>query len=282
MAEPQSPRVPDRLVSGNAGPAPSNGTANGRRAATAEAFSPLAKPVLLVDQISAGYGKTPVLRDVSFQVRPGEVVAVLGSNGVGKTTTLRTIGGLVQPSSGVLSLNGTPITRWPPHRRAQAGICLIPEGRGIFRSLTVNENLRLQAGERRKSAVRFDAAFEAFPDLAARRNEIAGRLSGGQQQMLALARAYLTAPKVILLDELSMGLAPRIIDQIFAALQQLARTGVAMVLVEQYVTRAMRMAHTVVLLRKGSVSYNGPSAELDPERIVRGYLGVEMQDSAER
>jgi branched-chain amino acid transport system ATP-binding protein len=240
-----------------------------------------AGPALALEGVSAGYGRTTVLRDVSFRVRPGEVVALLGSNGAGKTTALRTVGGLLRPTAGSLSLNGQPITHLAPHQRAKAGICLIPEGRGIFRSLTVQENLRLQEGGQRKRRQDLGRALDAFPVLSTRRNEIAGRLSGGQQQMLALARAYLTSPKVILLDELSMGLAPRAVDHIFEALQQLASTGVAMVLVEQYVTRAMSMADTVVLLRKGEVTYYGSPAELDPERVGLGYLGVDLQPAAE-
>ncbi|WP_051182021.1 ABC transporter ATP-binding protein [Nocardia vinacea] len=230
--------------------------------------------VLELSNVSAGYGSTTILRNVSFSIPPGQVVALLGSNGAGKTTTLRTAAGVLRPTVGAVRLEGVDVTDDAPYRRAAQGVCLIPEGRGVFRSLTVRENLRLQLGEGRSNlAEAFERAFAVFPALSSRMNDIAGRLSGGQQQMLALARAYVGEPKVILLDEVSMGLAPRIVDEIFAALHELAERGIAMLLVEQYVTRAMEMADAVVLLNKGVVTYDGPPGELDEEEVLRGYLG---------
>jgi branched-chain amino acid transport system ATP-binding protein len=226
--------------------------------------------------VTAGYGDTIVLRGVSLSVAPGRVVALLGPNGAGKTTVLRVASGIIRAASGTIELGGNEVGSQATSRRSRDGLCLIPEGRGIFRSLTVRENLRLYAAPGRSGqAGALERALTVFPDLANRMEEPAGRLSGGQQQMLALARAYLTEPRIILLDEVSMGLAPRIIDEVFRALHDLARTGVAMLLVEQYVARAMEMADQVVLLDKGTVSYDGPASGLDERAVLRGYLGAD-------
>ena len=248
------------------------------RAVPAAAESPrpvkrAAPPVLSFSGVTSGYGSTTVLRDVSFDVQPGQVVALLGPNGAGKTTLLRTACGIVRPTEGRITLGGADITARQPYQRTAAGLCLIPEGRGIFRSLSVQENIRLQLPPRTKdSREAVERALTVFPALRKRMKQVAGTLSGGQQQMLALARAYATSPQVILLDEISMGLAPIVVDEMFAAMRDLASTGTAMLVVEQYVTRAMEMADAVVLLNKGAVSYNGPSAELDEATVLRGYL----------
>ena len=214
--------------------------------------------------------------NVSLAVQPGQVTALLGPNGAGKTTVLRTASGIIRPRQGRVELDGEVVTSQPPFRRATRGLCLIPEGRGIFRSLSVRENLRLHSlPGRRPPADAADRALSVFPALKPRLSETAGQLSGGQQQMLALARAYITQPKVILLDEVSMGLAPQVLDTVFQALRTLAATGVAMLLVEQYVTRAMAMADFVVLLNKGAVAYEGPPSELDEQAVLRGYLGMD-------
>jgi branched-chain amino acid transport system ATP-binding protein len=240
------------------------------------------RPILEFQNVTAGYGATTVLRDVTFTIRPGQVVALLGPNGAGKTTALRTATGIVRPTSGRITLDGEDVSDQAPHDRAARGLCLIPEGRGIFRSLTVSENLRLQGGTRSRAlSEHAERALAVFPALKTRLNDPAGRLSGGQQQMVALARAYVSQPKVILLDEVSMGLAPLVVDEMFVALQGLAAEGIAMLLVEQYVTRAMEMANRVVLLNKGAVSYDGPPSELDEQAVVRGYLGYGGSDGAE-
>jgi branched-chain amino acid transport system ATP-binding protein len=220
-----------------------------------------------------------VLSGVSLRVPNGKIVALLGPNGAGKTTTLRTIAGVVRPTEGAIALDGQNITSMAPYRRAEKGVCLIPEGRGIFRSLTVHENLRLYHGSMPVTTETLDRAYSAFPVLKPRSKETAGRLSGGQQQMLALARAYIRRPRLVLLDEVSMGLAPLIVEEIFEAMTELAKTGAAMLLVEQYVARTLTMADSVVLLNKGQTVYDGPAASLDEETILKGYLGVEKPGS---
>jgi len=205
-------------------------------------------------------------------VPAGTVAALLGPNGAGKTTLLRAAAGLLRPSAGTVLVGGADVTRLRPHRRARAGLCLIPEGRGIFPALSVRENLLLQIPKWNRSA-RLDDALELFPVLGQRLGETAGRLSGGQQQMLALSRCVLAQPSLILLDEVSMGLAPIVIEQIFASLQQLAERGIALLIVEQYVNRALAMADSVHLLNRGRLTYSGPPSGLDEDAVVSGYLG---------
>jgi branched-chain amino acid transport system ATP-binding protein len=230
---------------------------------------------LVLRNVTAGYGRTTVLRDVSLTVPSGRLVALLGPNGAGKTTLLRVASGLLRPAAGEVLLAGENVTRCAPNQRARSGLCLIPEGRGIFRSLTVRDNLRMQVPPwERDTAV--DIAVAAFPILGQRLSQVAGSLSGGQQQMLALGRAYLSRPAVVLLDEVSMGLAPRVVDEIFAALASLATTGVALLLVEQYVNRALEMADDVVLLDRGAVTYAGAAGDLDEAAVLRGYLGGDV------
>jgi branched-chain amino acid transport system ATP-binding protein len=229
-------------------------------------------PALELRAVDAGYGATPVLHDVSISVPRSSVVALLGPNGAGKTTTLRVAAGLLRPSSGTVVIGGKAVNRTAPFRRARLGVCLIPEGRGIFRSLTVRENLELQIPPWRKDRS-IDAGLEAFPLLGQRLGQAAGSMSGGQQQMLALARAYLSGPDVVLLDEVSMGLAPVVVDQIFSSLSALAATGVSLVLVEQYVSRALEMADIAYLMARGGIAWTGPAADLDTDAITRAYLG---------
>ena len=230
--------------------------------------------------VTSGYGPTTVLRKVSLSVPAGHIVALLGPNGAGKTTLLRTASGVVAPSSGSVRIGGTEATRLPPHRRTRAGLCLIPEGRGIFRSLTVADNLRLQVPAWQRDGS-YEHVLEVFPVLRERLGQTAGTMSGGQQQMLALARAYVSNPRVVLLDEVSMGLAPRVVDEIFAALQTLAASGASLLLVEQYVNRALALADTAVLLARGEVRFQGPVSELDQDRVLGSYLGA-AEESAIR
>ena len=224
--------------------------------------------------VTAGYGSHTVLRDVDLVVPDHSVVALLGPNGAGKTTLLRVASGLLRPTAGRLLLDGEDATGWPSHRLAGAGVCHVPEGRGIFRALSVKENIRLQANP----ALDLDpvpAVAEAFPRLGERLGQRAGTMSGGEQQMLALAHAYVAGSKTVLLDEVSMGLAPKIIDEIFEYLRRLAEKGAALLLVEQYVGRALELADFVYILNKGRVQFVGEADELGEEQILASYLGVE-------
>ena len=232
-----------------------------------------AEAVLALSGVTAGYGRTTVLRAVDLAVARGQVVALLGPNGAGKTTLLRAAAGLLRPSSGQITVGGEDHTRSRPHVRARAGLCLVPEGRGIFPNLSVRENLQLQV-PRWRTDTRYEPALDAFPILKQRLSQTAGSLSGGQQQMLALSRCFLADPKVVLLDEVSMGLAPRIIDEIFAALVRLTEAGVALLLVEQYVSRALGVADHVYLLGRGTVTFSGPPSELDEAELMHRYVGA--------
>jgi branched-chain amino acid transport system ATP-binding protein len=223
--------------------------------------------------VTAGYGEAPVLQRVDLVVPPASVVALLGPNGAGKTTLLRVASGLLEPSAGEITFEGRDVTGWSPERLAKHGICHIPEGRGIFRNLTVRENLRLQA-DRWAEDDAVARAVDAFPQLGERLQQRAGTLSGGEQQMLALARAYVSNPKLVLLDEVSMGLAPRIVDDIFDFLRRLAAEGTALLLVEQYVHRALAQSDYVYLLNRGRIDFAGEPFELADEEVFARYLGT--------
>lgn len=230
--------------------------------------------MLTLDSVTAGYGDSTVLRNVSFTVGEGEVVALLGPNGAGKTTLLRTATGFVKPRSGRVDLDGDNLTGCAPHKFTRRGICHLPEGRGIFPSLTVMENLTIQARGSDVKDVLGDFK-NMFPGLAKRLGQTAGSLSGGEQQMLALSRAYITNPKVIVVDEPSLGLAPRIIDRVYDLLARFAARGVSLVVVEQYVQRALALADKVYILSRGEVIHTGKASELDPDEIYQRYLGID-------
>jgi branched-chain amino acid transport system ATP-binding protein len=229
--------------------------------------------VLELHDIVGGYGSTTVLRGVSISVPAGSVVALLGPNGAGKSTTMRMASGLLRPTAGRVEFDGEDITRVGSTRRAQLGICHIIEGRSIFPSLTVQENLLLQSPKKVSRVEVLEQVADAFPVLADRRRQVAGTLSGGEQQMLSLMRAYLAKPRVVLVDEASLGLAPLVVDSIFAFLGRIAASGVSLLIVEQYVTRALELAETVYLLNQGSIVFGGPTADLDEEQIFALYTG---------
>ncbi|MGH3625890.1 MAG: ABC transporter ATP-binding protein [Sciscionella sp.] len=233
--------------------------------------------------VTAGYGTTTILRDIDLAVEPGNVAALLGANGAGKTSLLKTAAGLIRPSSGQVRLGGHDVTGRTPFQRARRGLCLVPEGRGLFPNLTVRENIILLA-PRAGAQDSVDKAVEAFPALRGRLGHRAGNLSGGQQQMVALSRCFTSSPDVVLLDEVSMGLAPIIVDQIFEALHALARTGAALLLVEQYIGKALEMADHVYLLDRGSITFSGCPGELDEDELVRRYLHVDpdLEDAPAR
>ena len=222
--------------------------------------------------IEAGYGEHIVLRDVSLTIQPGTVVAVLGPNGAGKTTLLRVASGLLRPTAGVVLLDGQDVTRTRPYARARRGLCHIPEGRGIYPTLTVRENLVLHSRPGQEAAA-LDRATSVFPVLGNKLRQPAGQLSGGQQQMLSLVRAWITSPRLVLVDEASMGLAPVVVDRIFEFLGQIAASGTALLIVEQYVNRALALAGHVYLLNKGGVVFAGPPAGIADDLFTH-YLGA--------
>ncbi len=227
---------------------------------------------LRFDHISAGYGTSPVLFDVDLVVPPGTAVALLGANGAGKTTLLRTGAGLLRPSRGDVWMDGERVTHLSEYARARHGLSLVPEGHAIFRQLSVKENLAMFVhGKAVHEAVERAASF--FPKLGQRLAQDAGTLSGGEQQMLALARALVTDPKVILADELSLGLAPVVIDEIFEAVQALRAEGRSLLIVEQYAARALDIADYVYILHKGAVAFVGEPAQCADEHIFERYLG---------
>jgi branched-chain amino acid transport system ATP-binding protein len=243
-------------------------TSNGAGPAAATA------PALELVGLSSGYGETTVLRDVSLTVPAGQVTALLGSNGAGKSTLLRTVSGLLPAKAGSVRLLGSDVTRERAHRRFAAGLCHIPEGRGIFRGLTVKDNLILQA-PRGDETRAIEQAVEAFPILGKRLSQRAGTMSGGEQQMLAVAAAYTRDPSVVLVDEASLGLAPLIVDEIFAFLASLPARGAALLMVDQFVTRALEMASTAYVLRRGSIAFGGESSELGDSNLLEQYFGNE-------
>ena len=238
-----------------------------------------AVPLVRVEDVHTYYGKSHILHGVSLEVRPGEVVGLLGRNGVGKSTTLKTIMGLVLPSEGKVLLDGAAITGLAPHRLARLGIGYVPEDRRIFRLLTVMENLRTGfdregVSETRKKEL-LDKAFSYFPRLAERRNQAGGTLSGGEQQMLAIARAMMLEPKIILLDEPTEGLMPRMVSQISSIIDVLHREGVAILLVEQNVPLTLEASQRVYIMEKGSVRHQCAASEIDVNHpVVKQYLGV--------
>jgi branched-chain amino acid transport system ATP-binding protein len=237
------------------------------------------EPIVQVEGIHTFYGKSHILHGVSLQVEAGEVVGLLGRNGVGKSTTLKTIMGLVHPSEGEVRLAGQPVTNLPAHKLARLGIGYVPEDRRIFRLLTVSENLRTGLDRsgvtdaRRQQLI--DKVFAYFPVLAERRNQAGGTLSGGEQQMLAIARAMMLEPKIILLDEPTEGLMPRMVSQISQIIEALHRERVAILLVEQNVPLTLAASQRVYIMEKGVVCHHAAASELridDP--VIRQYLGV--------
>jgi branched-chain amino acid transport system ATP-binding protein len=229
-------------------------------------------PALVVTGLCSGYGTTEVVRDVDLVVEQGAVVALLGPNGAGKSTLLKTISGLLRPTSGTVELFGDDVTRDTPARRTARGLCHIPEGRAVFRSLTVRENLELHAAPGR-TADAVQLATTAFPILGERLDQQAGTLSGGQQQMLAMARAYVQKPRLVLVDEASLGLAPMIVDEIFAFLASITEQGTSLLIVDQFVARAMDMASRAYVLSRGSIVYSGTSEDLRDGDVFEQYLG---------
>ena len=238
------------------------------------------RPLLKLDKVTSGYGPIVAVRDLSLEVYPGEVVTLLGANGAGKSTTLLTIAGLVQPSAGAIEFDGADLLRLRTEDIVRLGIALTPEGRGIFAHLTVMDNLRIGAAVRKDKAgvaETIEEMLDLFPILRERSRQLAGTLSGGEQQMLALARSLMSKPRLMLLDEPSLGLAPRVVAQIFQLLRELPERGVTVLLVEQNVRLALDVASRGYVLATGELQMAGSADELlsavDLEKV---YLGADV------
>jgi branched-chain amino acid transport system ATP-binding protein len=233
-----------------------------------------AEPALEIFDLRAGYGKVEVLHGVDLTVPRGSVVALMGPNGAGKTTLLNVASGFVRPTSGCVHVCGLHVNGVAPERFAQAGVCSIPEGRGAFPNLTVRENLKVftHAGNRPLGHVE-QVAYQVFPRLAERRNQMAGTLSGGERQMLAMCRAFTSEPALLLLDEISMGLAPLVVAELYDKVGQLAESGIAILLVEQFATAAMKVAQYAAIMRHGRITTVGEPGDV-AEDLTAAYLGA--------
>ncbi len=238
--------------------------------------------MLVVRELCAGYGLSEVLLGVSLEVKAGQVVALIGANGAGKTTTMRAVSGLLAPSRGEVLLDGAPVHGLGAARIARLGLAHAPEGRKVFAPLSAEDNLLLGAyralprffGFRRRAAPDLDRVYALFPRLAERRNQLAGTLSGGEQQMLAIGRALMARPKVMLLDEPSMGLAPVIVQEVFETIRRLKAEGTTMLLVEQFARTALEVADHAYVMERGRIAVSGTPAELRrDERVLAAYLG---------
>jgi branched-chain amino acid transport system ATP-binding protein len=236
------------------------------------------QPLLEVENLEVRYGEIVAVRDLSFTVRPGECVALLGPNGAGKSSTLKAVSGLIRAAAGTVRFKGERIDGRPAERVARMGMAHVPEGRGIFPDLTVRENLRMPT--RGMNEVAFEQALERvhgyFPRLRERASQLGGTLSGGEQQQLAIGRALMVTPALLLLDEMSLGLAPTIVEQLFGIIRRINADGVAVLVVEQYVGQALAIADAAIVLEKGAVRASGPASALaaDVTVVQASYLGA--------
>ena len=228
--------------------------------------------------VDAGYGSFQALFDVSLEVNAGEAVAVIGPNGAGKTTLMRVISGLIRPLKGAITMEGTNVVTTPAHRILELGIAHVPENRRLFPRMTVEDNLRMGAfipAARAKFAQRLDFVYELFPRMKERRNQLAGTMSGGEQQMCAIGRALMSEPRLLLLDEPSAGLAPVIVQQVFGLVERIRASGLTVLIVEQNVRQVLKVVDRAYLLEAGTIRASGTSAELmESETIREAYLGV--------
>jgi len=236
-------------------------------------------PLLEIDSIHTYYGNIQALKGISLHVEEGEIVCLIGSNGAGKTTTLRAISGLLKPLSGAINFNDEDLLKYPPHERVGQGIAMVPEGRGVFAKLTVMENLEMGAYSRRdKEGIDQDMqrVFELFPRLKERQSQVGGTLSGGEQQMLATARALMASPRLILMDEPSMGLAPILVESIYETIQKINEEGTTVLLVEQNALMALSVANRGYVIQTGQIVLHDTADNLQKNEMVQeAYLGIE-------
>ena len=231
--------------------------------------------MLKVEDLHVYYGAIHAIKGISFEVKEGEIVALIGANGAGKSTILKTVSGLMHPRSGSISFRGQDIAHMEAHRLLPLGLAQVPEGRRIFLQMTVQENLEMGSYINREVAQEdLDMVFDYFPRLKERRKQIAGTLSGGEQQMLAMSRALMSHPKLMMLDEPSMGLAPILVDQIFQIIQELHKNGTTILLVEQNARKALQIADRAYVLETGTITLSGTGAELaSSDAVKKAYLG---------
>ncbi len=233
--------------------------------------------MLQVSDLKVNYGMIEAIKGISFHVDDGEIVTLIGANGAGKTTTMHAISGLLKPASGSISMDGTDLTRTAPHKIVSMGLAQVPEGRRVFAQQTVEENLDLGAyfrKDRENIKDDLDYVYDLFPRLKERHTQLAGTLSGGEQQMLAMGRALMARPKILLMDEPSMGLSPLLVSEIFHIIEEINRKGTTILLVEQNAKRALAIADRAYVLETGRITLNGTGEELaNDERVQRAYLG---------
>ncbi len=233
--------------------------------------------MLEVKDLIVNYGVIQALKGISFEVNEGEVIALIGANGAGKTTTLQTISGMLTPTSGKVLLEGTDITKVPGHKIVSMGMAHVPEGRRVFPGLTVLENLKMGAytrSNKKEISDTFEKIYESFPRLKERQNQLAGTLSGGEQQMLAMGRALMSQPRIVLMDEPSMGLSPIYVDEIFKIIQSISEAGTTVLLVEQNAKKALSIADRAYVLETGNIVLSGDAKELmNDDSIKKAYLG---------
>ncbi len=235
----------------------------------------MSAPALRIAGLCVRYGAIEAVKSIDLEVHAGELVALIGANGAGKTSSLKAVAGLL-PWSGSVELHGEPIRGMPAHRLPQRGLALVPEGRGLFARMTVAENLQMGAFTRRDREVADDTEkmYERFPRLKERSHQLAGTLSGGEQQMLAMARALMSRPRLLLLDEPSMGLSPILVERIFSVIREVSERGISILLVEQNARLALEIAHRGYVMESGRISFSGPASQLlHDARVREAYLG---------
>ncbi|MHB1250961.1 MAG: ABC transporter ATP-binding protein [Acidimicrobiales bacterium] len=240
----------------------------------------MSERLLQVRDLTVHHGQLCAIDNVSFELNRGEVLTMIGANGAGKSTLLRTIAGLHHPTSGEIVFEDTNVTNWQPHKRVAKGISLVPEGRRLFSSMTLEENLLVAAGQSRSLPFTVQRVYELFDWMPSRRKQRVWQLSGGEQQAVAIGRALVANPKVLLLDELSLGLAPIIVERIYALVPEIVSQGVSILIVEQDVAQGVLVADRVHCLLEGKTSLTGVPADLTPEQIDQAYFGADMTKNA--